>query len=261
MICDVSVVLPVYNGELTLERALNSILRQSLMPAEIIVVNDGSSDSTECVLREYFGNPNIIVITNEQNRGLVFSLNRGIDAATSKWIARIDADDIWQKNHLKNIYHWTTDNNELVLIGGRAEIHDEYNKLISLSSGPFNCEKLKSALIKDNPFVHSAVMFKKDVFLQAGKYCNAYKWEDYDLWINMLSYGCGCIVKDITAVHIKYSNSLSSVEKLTSLEERLKLQMKACKRLMKGNAYILHRIRLIPYRLRILFMKLFKNKA
>jgi glycosyltransferase involved in cell wall biosynthesis len=87
----VSVVLPVYNGARTVGRAIDSILGQGLADLEVLVVNDGSTDSTADVLAAR-GDPRMRILTQE-NLGLVAALNRGIAAARGRYVARMDADD------------------------------------------------------------------------------------------------------------------------------------------------------------------------
>ncbi len=89
-----SFVMSTYNREKSLRGAMDSILNQTRKDLELIVVNDGSTDSTAQILAEYAKkDPRVIVITNEKNMGLVAGLNKGIDAARGKYIVRMDDDD------------------------------------------------------------------------------------------------------------------------------------------------------------------------
>ncbi|MCD8390767.1 MAG: glycosyltransferase [Firmicutes bacterium] len=96
----VSVITPVYNGEKTIARCVDSILAQTLTETEIIVVNDGSTDKTAEILSGY---KNIRVI-NQENAGQGFARNRGIDAARGEYIAFVDADDTIEPNMLAAMY-------------------------------------------------------------------------------------------------------------------------------------------------------------
>lgn len=89
----VSVVLPVFNAEKYISEAVASILAQSFTNFELIVINDGSTDNTLNILKSYQVDSRVILISRE-NRGLVESLNEGIDLASGEWVARMDADDI-----------------------------------------------------------------------------------------------------------------------------------------------------------------------
>src|SRR4026207_76576 len=89
----VTVLMPVYNGADYLRQGIDSILRQTCRDFELLVVNDGSTDSSREVLRGY-GDPRLIVVENERNLGLVTSLNRGLELARGEFVARMDQDDL-----------------------------------------------------------------------------------------------------------------------------------------------------------------------
>lgn len=94
----ISVIIPVYNGEEFIEEALDSVFVQTFRDFEVVVVNDGSTDGTETILRKY--ESRIRCITQE-NQGLVASRARGLAASTGEWIAFLDADDIWLPEKLE----------------------------------------------------------------------------------------------------------------------------------------------------------------
>ena len=89
----ISVVLPVYNAEETVAEAIDSILQQTFMDFELIIINDGSIDNSEEIILSY-SDERIRYYSNGENRGLIYSLNRGLRLAKGKYIARMDADDI-----------------------------------------------------------------------------------------------------------------------------------------------------------------------
>lgn len=96
----ISVVIPVYNGQHTICRTVDAILRQTYDPAEIIVVDDASTDGTVALLKKQYGNK-IQLIEKKVNEGSAAARNTGIDAATGSYIAFLDADDIWHKDKLR----------------------------------------------------------------------------------------------------------------------------------------------------------------
>ena len=89
----VTVLLPVYNGERYLREAVESILTQTLESFELLIVDDGSTDGTEAICRS-FNDPRVRVHRYEENAGVVFALNAGIDLISTKYVARMDADDV-----------------------------------------------------------------------------------------------------------------------------------------------------------------------
>jgi glycosyltransferase involved in cell wall biosynthesis len=95
-----SVVIPVYNGERTIRRAVDSVLAQSYKPMELIVTDDASTDGTVALLRQEYGDV-IKIIVKQINEGSSAARNDGIDAASGRYIAFLDADDLWHKDKLK----------------------------------------------------------------------------------------------------------------------------------------------------------------
>ena len=89
----VTVLLPVYNGERYLREAVESILTQTLESFELLIVDDGSTDGTAAICRS-FTDARVRVHRYEENAGVIFALNAGIDLITTKYVARMDADDI-----------------------------------------------------------------------------------------------------------------------------------------------------------------------
>lgn len=104
---DVSVVIPAYNAASFIIDALNSITSQVLLPKEVIVVNDGSSDQTEEVVREWISKsvPFRVLLHTQSNAGISVSRNVGIRQSTAAWVALLDADDIWEPTHLQELFN------------------------------------------------------------------------------------------------------------------------------------------------------------
>jgi glycosyltransferase involved in cell wall biosynthesis len=95
----VSVVIPTYNREATVPKAIESVLAQTITDLEIIVVDDGSSDATGSTLRQMFGER--IRYYSQPNQGASVARNRGIEEARGEWIAFLDSDDLWEKDKLE----------------------------------------------------------------------------------------------------------------------------------------------------------------
>lgn len=183
----ISVVMSVYNCESYVESAIDSILNQTFVNFEFIIINDGSTDGTLSIIEKY-KDPRIILISRE-NRGLVKSLNEGILIARGKYIARQDGDDISLPNKLQR---------QLELIESDKLI------LVSTSFSAFTTDPLKPiahhALVNDdlilkrelfvqNPFGHGAIMFSRAAAIRVGLYEDVGPAEDYDLWARLMGTG------------------------------------------------------------------------
>ncbi|HNW77058.1 MAG TPA: glycosyltransferase family A protein, partial [Bacteroidales bacterium] len=97
----ISVVIPLYNKEKTIKRALDSIMKQTVLPQEIIVVDDGSTDGSRAVVEQEH-NP-LVMLFCQENSGVSAARNRGIREARGAWIAFLDADDEWEPGYLEQI--------------------------------------------------------------------------------------------------------------------------------------------------------------
>ena len=95
----VSVIMPAYHCEATIEKAIDSVLRQKV-ELELIVINDCSGDGLDRIMESYAENPVILYVRNEKNMGAAQSRNRGVALARGKYVAFLDADDWWEEDKL-----------------------------------------------------------------------------------------------------------------------------------------------------------------
>jgi glycosyltransferase involved in cell wall biosynthesis len=187
----VTVVMSVYNGEKYLKDAVDSILTQTFEDFEFIIINDGSKDNTLNILKSY-NDPRIVIISRE-NRGLVASLNEGINKARGKYIARQDADDISHPDRIKKQYDYISIDKDIAVLGTYIKEIDlrgkEYNKRRVMSNEVSN-GFIETSLLSFNPIAHGSAMFSRQIFLKSGSYQKDY-WpaEDYELWSRMSVHG------------------------------------------------------------------------
>jgi glycosyltransferase involved in cell wall biosynthesis len=185
---NVSVILPVYNGEQYLAAAIDSILSQTYKDFELIIINDGSTDKSQALINQY-KDPRIIAV-NQKNHGLVASLNRGIGMARGQYIARMDADDISLPERLAREVQSMDQNPHLVLLGTNAIEIDQQGKKSGELTYPSNDSVLRLSLFSYTPFAHGSVMFKTASVNKVGGYDPA-TWpaEDSDLWARLAREG------------------------------------------------------------------------
>jgi glycosyltransferase involved in cell wall biosynthesis len=180
---DISVLMSVYNGEKYLLPAVESILQQSFQDFEFLIINDGSDDSTRDLL-DSLKDSRIKIITNHKNLGLTKSLNIGLQIAAGKYIARFDSDDIAFRNRLMVQYHFLEQNPHIGVLGTNALSNGKYFRY--KTHLPETDPVIKWKLFFMNPFIHPAVMFRKDLVLSIGGYNEERKaGQDYDLWTRL----------------------------------------------------------------------------
>ncbi len=182
----VSVILPVWNCPAYVGAAIESILSQTLGDFEFIIIDDGSTDETPEVLKRY-NDPRIRHVRHE-NRGLAGTLNVGIALALGKYVARQDQDDISQPERLEKQFAYMEKHPECALLGTWAQIM-EGNRLVDrFHRHPTDPATIQYALLLNNPFVHSSVIFRTEVARKLGGYTtdpSRQPPEDYEFWSRM----------------------------------------------------------------------------
>ncbi|PQJ73082.1 glycosyltransferase family 2 protein [Polaribacter butkevichii] len=97
----ISVVIPLYNKKDSIITTIQTVLNQTILPEEIVVVNDGSTDGSDAIVTQF--NHSLVRLIDQKNAGVAAARNKGIEEAKHEWIALLDADDIWNINYLKEI--------------------------------------------------------------------------------------------------------------------------------------------------------------
>jgi glycosyltransferase involved in cell wall biosynthesis len=170
----------VYNGGIYLREAVNSIINQTYDNFEFIIIDDASTDDTNAVL-DSFNDARIKIIKNESNLGLTRSLNKGLQLAQGKYIARMDADDISDRKRFERQVKFLEENTHIDLCGTWKSLVNDPQRI---SEYPVTHDEIKLALLSHNPFAHPSVMWRKDVFDKLGlSYNEEYVTsQDYELW-------------------------------------------------------------------------------
>ena len=190
---EVSVIMAVYNAFPYLEESIDSILKQSFSNFEFIIIDDGSNDGSSEILESYALIDNRIrLIKQEENRGLVNALNKGIGIAKGKYIARMDADDISYNYRLAKQVTYIKKNKSVVLLSGSFDYISTKGNIIKRKKVITSHGELLSSLIyKGNQFCHPCAMMKRKAVVDLGGY-RAFEnnfAEDYDLWLRLSEVG------------------------------------------------------------------------
>ena len=187
----VTVLMPVYNGELYLREAINSILNQTFTDFELIILDDCSKDGSVDLIKTYT-DERIRLIANPVNQGLRFILNQGGKLARAEYIARMDCDDISLPHRLAKQVEYLDRHPEIAIVGAQSIYIDTEGKVVE-SQNMFRCAAESSSIrwtaSYECPFVHPLVMFRKQVLWgELGGYDEmAVFAEDYEMWLRLLS--------------------------------------------------------------------------
>lgn len=239
----ITVLMPVYNGQQYLAEAISSILLQTYNDFELLIIDDGSSDNSEKIIN-VFNDSRIVYIKNETNRGLIYSLNKGLRLAKGKYIARMDADDVSISERFeKQILEFKKDEN-LVICGSFIKTFgngaEEY-----ISHIPVTNAQIFSSIFFACPFAHPSVMIKKESLLLLNElYREDYKHsEDYDLWSRLLTLGKGINIPLYLLNYRIHDNQISYINQVQKYITVKKIQKN-----------ILAQLSLFPNEMETLFM-------
>lgn len=186
----ISVILPVYNGGKYLKEAIDSILKQTFINYEFIIIDDGSTDDSSDLINLY--SDERIKFIKQNNNGLAYSLNIGIKKSSGRYIARMDQDDISHPERFKKQIDFMENHNEYVAIGTWANYISKEGKFLYTSKTPYIDADLRQGLPYVCPFVHSSVMIRTDALKEVGGYKDGGRYfyqEDILLWIDLSRIG------------------------------------------------------------------------
>lgn len=187
----VSVIMGVYNGADTLNNAIQSIVNQSMTDWELIICNDCSTDKTEEVVKEWMDKDSrIIYLKNTVNMKLAASLNRCIQVASGKYIARMDDDDVSYSERFLLETEFLDNHPEYGFVSGQI---DGFDGIHLIENYWHRKEKpQKKDFLSGSQFVHPAVMFRRECLKKAGGYrtgSSTRRMEDYDLFMRLYAAG------------------------------------------------------------------------
>ena len=184
----VTIAMSAYNAARYLAQAIDSMLAQSFGDFEFVIVDDGSGDGTGAMIDAYAAQDPRIRAIHQENRGLIFSLNRIIAEARAPLIARMDADDIAHPERLARQVAFLAANPDYGVVGAWATSIDEHGENCDTGGldQPTDHEGFLKALYGEPLLCHSSVVMRTEVVRAAGGYRACYRHcEDYDLWLRL----------------------------------------------------------------------------
>lgn len=194
----ISVIIPTYNSSAYIRRTLDSVTSQHVLPSEIVIVDDGSSDNTVETIADYKSakkNAQVpIRVFRQNNMGAGAARNRAVKEATGEWIAFLDSDDIWMPGKMEAVWSSVEAYPDYSIIA-----HDEYavdekdmesRRLCSLHKEYDELKDLFVQLYEGNIFSTSCMVIKKEIIERAGGFDETLRSaQDYDLWIRCSLFG------------------------------------------------------------------------
>jgi Glycosyl transferase family 2 len=188
----VSVLLAVHDDARFLREAVDSVLRQTLGDLELLVIDDASTDDTPDVLAGV-DDPRLVVLRNDAQSGLAASLNRGLDQANGKYVARLDADDVALPERLERQADLMRADSGTAVVGTAIADLDEHGHRGRTHALPQRARALRWHALFSSPFFHPTVLVDRETLAAHGlRYDPAFlESEDYDLWTRLFEFADG----------------------------------------------------------------------
>ncbi len=241
----VTVLMPVYNAATHLKAAVDSILNQTLSDFEFLIINDGSTDESGKILREYAQKDRRITLIEQENKGLIDTLNYGIEQSTGEYIARMDADDVAYPERLERQCDFLNRNKSIGACGTwiRALNHPSFNIIKYYK----NHEDICMHMFKLVAFAHPTVMMRRDVLAANNiKYNKNFKHaEDYEFWRELASITRLANLPEVLLDYRFHPNQVSSTHKSTQVDNAKKARMAILEHLLQrkisDEEYLMHK--------------------
>lgn len=214
-VVNVSVVIPAYNAEKYIEDCIQSVVSQTVEPKEVIVVDDGSSDSTRslvAIFEEKFINIRCI---SKQNAGLSKARNTGIEAAKGDYIAFLDSDDMWHEDKLEKQLELFSIKKSLGMVYSAYELCDEHGRRYQGNITPPSVrDHVLDDLIQYGNLISgsgSGVLVKKEVLEKVGLFDGELKFaEDLDMWIRIAEHYSVDFVNEVLVIIRTHTDSMQA---------------------------------------------------
>lgn len=190
-----SIVLPVYNGEIHIGAALESLTTQTDPDYELIIIDDGSTDQTPALLKAAGRRDSRLKLIHQPHTGIVAALNRGLAEATGRYVARMDADDLSHPDRLRLQSEYLDTNPGIGLIGsqveylGDAAVNQGLARFVDWNNTLTEPDEIDICRFVESPLIHPSVMFRCELPGQHGAYRDGPFPEDYELWLRWLEHG------------------------------------------------------------------------
>lgn len=189
---DFSVLISIYRKENPdwFREALDSVLAQTIQPAEIVLVEDGPlTPELYAIIDEYKKTyPIFNIVKNETNLGLGLALRNGVEAAKYDILARMDTDDIIPPHRFEKQIAKIEEGYDVVSCWSTLFLNEKIN-IIAIKTRPEKHEDIVKLAHKRSPVCHAATFMRKSAVLDAGNYQHRLYYEDYNLWIRMIMKG------------------------------------------------------------------------
>ena len=229
----VTILMPVYNCREYVREAIDSILGQTFRDFEFLIIDDGSTDDTNEIIRKY-SDDRIIIHKNEKNLGLIATLNKGLDLAKGRYIARMDGDDISVSNRFEQQFKFMESNPQVGLCGTWFETFSE-NKRVETTKYLTDDSDIRLKQLYQIHLSHGTCMFRTSVLKENNLYFDPefIHAEDYELWTRIAMYTRFANVPQVLYKVRNNKNGVSEKYKNIQIQNTKKIIIKQFQKLKK----------------------------
>ena len=202
--CTVTILMPVYNAERYLREAIDSILAQTFTDFELLIIDDGSTDGSVATIKSY-ADPRIRLISNAENRGVEYTLNKGLALARGRFLARMDSDDIALPRRIERQTAFLGEHSQTAVVATTVQLIDKNGAPAGLWSADVettSAQAIKKLLPVENCIAHPSIMGRTSLLQKYGYSSNLLHTEDYELWLRMC--GDGHMIEKIPEPLLQY---------------------------------------------------------
>ena len=192
---EISVILPYFNAELTLQRAINSILEQSFTKLELLLINNNSTDKSAEIASQAAQNDSRIVLLNEKTPGVANAMNCGLKNARARFISRMDADDVSHSEKLQKQYNYLENNPIIDFLGSEVEYvphiaeNKGFRRFVDWANSFHTPQEIALKQFIEIPVVNPTIFFRRQLFEKYGGCHDGNFPEDYEMQLRYLSHG------------------------------------------------------------------------
>ncbi|TAH33727.1 glycosyltransferase family 2 protein [Candidatus Saccharibacteria bacterium] len=212
----ISVVMSVYNAQEYLDEAIISILDQSFRDFEFIIIDDGSTDRTNEIIRHYARQDSRVkIVIHKKNLGITKGLNTGFKMARGKYIARMDADDVSLRNRFLKQYVYMERHPDVVVVGALAAYINDASQIYGVEPFLLDDPEIRTEItLRNRQFRHGAVLIRQNVVNAMGKLYDtrAVHYEDFEYWPRLLKHGKGVNLPEVLYLYRKRYDSLTATK-------------------------------------------------
>ncbi len=207
----VTVLMSVYNGQAFLKEAINSILTQTFQDFEFLIIDDGSQDESAPIIQS-FRDERIRYVKNPENKGLHYSLNRGLELAQGEFIARMDCDDISDSRRLEKQVAFMKSHSDIAVCGTWVETIGENAGFVKKYFTKH--DDIHASLLFNTSLAHPSVLMRKSSLNESNlQYDTTFKYfeEDYNLWVELSRKNKFAVIPEVLLFYRIHKKSVTSI--------------------------------------------------